>query len=1360
DNDVTGTFVPGTGEVVFSGGQGTQRLYTNSEGANPFYRITISKDAGTTLSFSDNDTVRVASDLRVLGGILDPNGRVASIGGNLTVIGGDITDSGTLYFNKAGGTANIRTGGATPRNLHFEGTGTYVVQDALTIGGSFTLGAGVTFKGNGRQITLGNGLDDAILIEGDFRMEPAGQLRIGGAGVTVQPGGTFRAVGTAAEPVVITARSSNRYNFAVYGTLHARHYQFASLAATGLFITSDGTIDPTNNLSDGTFSNGRAAGTLLRIANDQDLTGTRRIERVNFADNPGSGSHNVTKVNDAGQLEFYESAGVFSGATYESDPHDRVQWTGTSSLVWNGSVNTNWHDAGNWSPAQVPTAADKVIIASAPSQQPVITSVAYAGSIEVETGAFLSVRSADEAVDLVVEGDLIFAGGLTLSANDSIVVGGNFTRQGGTFAADGGVVTMASTSRAGNIECSLPFADLVIAAGGTVIAASELNVEGDLVIENGSTFDASAAGFSQYVGGDFLNQGTYVGRLSTLTLNRSAGTGSLVSGGATFNRLVIAGGAGATYRPADPVQANRFVLDGGTFEFDGQTVDVTRVEVNGGTLNIGAGATLRLADGGEVSVNNGGTFEMVGVDENQLASVRSQGSGRYAFVMRNGGTLRARYYEVRNLNSQGLKFLAGASLHAADNLRDGTFSFGAAGGCYLDFRNNFADFVVDNVRFDPGATNNVRRTEGSGVVTFHDATGVRQGAIYELDDQVATAGRVRWTYSVPLNVWNSVSNNNWHEIANWSLGRVPQSGDDVIIDGLVNITDADAVAGNIRIYGSGTLNVQSNRDLAVDVAFENNGTLRVADGSNSTISVRDAWTNEGTVNFGTTGTLWLNGTAGTHKFISGGSLLRNLVIDGTMVYELADDLRVLGNLDVTLGTLAMTNSSQVLRVGGNWRVSSDGSFINADGEVILDGTGTQTIVHEGGGGLHELTLTNTGTRTLLSDLTVSGNLHIANGTLQGQSHQLRVGGNWRNEGTFQPGTGTVVLAGNSSQAINPDGTETFHNLSIDNASGTVPQILLLSPVNVTGTLGLQRGVVDNSAGSLLTLTNGATSSLPLPTSYISGPVAKVGATDFIFPVGNNATVAPIGISGLTESATFVAEYFDAPFRKNDPLKGDLFEVSGVEHWDLSRVGGGAAAYVTVYWEDSARSRINELTSVVVAHYDGSAWESFGGQDITMGVSGSVRSAERLTSFSPIKAGSNSAPLPVELTQFAAAWHNGGRDVRLTWRTATEIENDRFEIYRSFDASEWSQINSITGAGTTTEPQAYAWTDRRVVGGPVYYRLRQVDFDGSSEWSQVVSVGAQPQFGVSTLSVTPNPFGKVFDVHLTSAREGTARLTLV
>ena len=113
-------------------------------------------------------------------------------------------------------------------------------------------------------------------------------------------------------------------------------------------------------------------------------------------------------------------------------------------------------------------------------------------------------------------------------------------------------------------------------------------------------------------------------------------------------------------------------------------------------------------------------------------------------------------------------------------------------------------------------------------------------------------------------------------------------------------------------------------------------------------------------------------------------------------------------------------------------------------------------------------------------------------------------------------------------------------------------------------------------------------------------------------------------------------------------------------------------------------------------------------------------------------------VPVELTSFSGNFSSGV--VSLSWSTGTELNNYGFEIERSTDQANWQTIGFKEGRGTTSEPQQYFYQDNlfEMSSTNLYYRLKQLDFLGNYEHSDVIEVYAAP----ATYSLSqnfPNPF---------------------
>ena len=122
---------------------------------------------------------------------------------------------------------------------------------------------------------------------------------------------------------------------------------------------------------------------------------------------------------------------------------------------------------------------------------------------------------------------------------------------------------------------------------------------------------------------------------------------------------------------------------------------------------------------------------------------------------------------------------------------------------------------------------------------------------------------------------------------------------------------------------------------------------------------------------------------------------------------------------------------------------------------------------------------------------------------------------------------------------------------------------------------------------------------------------------------------------------------------------------------------------------------------------------------------------------------NTSPLPVELLSFSA--YNQDDHVHLHWETATELNNFGFEVQRREEGAEWKTVGFVPGHGTRFYPQIYDWDDMLAdleipisQQRSITYRLKQVDRDGSFEYSPMVEVAFRPVTGSMVMDVYPNP----------------------
>ncbi|SFC82058.1 GEVED domain-containing protein [Spirosoma endophyticum] len=128
-----------------------------------------------------------------------------------------------------------------------------------------------------------------------------------------------------------------------------------------------------------------------------------------------------------------------------------------------------------------------------------------------------------------------------------------------------------------------------------------------------------------------------------------------------------------------------------------------------------------------------------------------------------------------------------------------------------------------------------------------------------------------------------------------------------------------------------------------------------------------------------------------------------------------------------------------------------------------------------------------------------------------------------------------------------------------------------------------------------------------------------------------------------------------------------------------------------------------------------------------------------------------SPMPVNLVSFQGQWvENKGN--QLSWVTSWEQNNDHFDIQRSSDAKSFESIGRMAGKGTTSATQSYAYIDDQSSPNEVvYYRLKQVDLDGTVTYSRIISIRQGLEAGLS-LVIYPNPASEQVNLRLPTSHK--------
>ena len=385
------------------------------------------------------------------------------------------------------------------------------------------------------------------------------------------------------------------------------------------------------------------------------------------------------------------------------------------------------------------------------------------------------------------------------------------------------------------------------------------------------------------------------------------------------------------------------------------------------------------------------------------------------------------------------------------------------------------------------------------------------------------------------------------------------------------------------------------------------------------------------------------------------------------------------------------------------------------------------------------TLTNDGAALTVGSgavLYVAGTVqNNAGGTLS-NAGTVQLTGDLTNAGTLAS-SGTLLFGGSTNQTFAP-GTATVATLVLNNTGATGQRTLSLPADLTVGTaLTLQNGLLRTAPSATLTLPDGATVSGEGPSQYVQGNLRVVRAAGSgVLDFGNGASLDRTGLGQVTITRT-------AGLLTNNVSRAvglGSSTTQGIDRiWTVETTSAPSAAVpVTLTWltdDDNGLSNFSQ-TQAWRAPLGSASWAVVSPAQAAT-VSGSTRSLSfSTTSLGRLTLGATSQPLPVMLVAFTAQAQ--GADALLRWTTASELRNARFEVEASANGLAFQRIGTVVGAGTSLQAHSYQLVDldlARYGTDLVYYRLRQVDQEGTASYSPVRTVAVARPAG---LALFPNP----------------------
>ncbi len=131
--------------------------------------------------------------------------------------------------------------------------------------------------------------------------------------------------------------------------------------------------------------------------------------------------------------------------------------------------------------------------------------------------------------------------------------------------------------------------------------------------------------------------------------------------------------------------------------------------------------------------------------------------------------------------------------------------------------------------------------------------------------------------------------------------------------------------------------------------------------------------------------------------------------------------------------------------------------------------------------------------------------------------------------------------------------------------------------------------------------------------------------------------------------------------------------------------------------------------------------------------------------------------PVELISFSITVTEN--KVMLKWSTTSELNNQGFEVQRGVNSNEFTTIGFVNGNGTTTERHIYSYVVQNLNRGKYYYRLKQIDFDGSFEYSNEIEVEVNGPLSFALEQNYPNPFNPSTTIKYSVPQSGFVKLSV-
>lgn len=491
------------------------------------------------------------------------------------------------------------------------------------------------------------------------------------------------------------------------------------------------------------------------------------------------------------------------------------------------------------------------------------------------------------------------------------------------------------------------------------------------------------------------------------------------------------------------------------------------------------------------------------------------------------------------------------------------------------------------------------------------------------------------------------------------------------------------------------------------------------------------------------------------------------------------------NMPVITGTQNVNNvtinAGATLTLAAGATLNVCGDFVNL-GNLVADptstivfnnGSATQNLSGNlvGGNALGNLTITKTGGMVNQNaNVEVAGTFTTSNGSsiFNTNGRYVIVGGNFINSNsstTFANvgTTGTLEFNGTGLQQFGTGGILPLNNVIMNNTGAGVNLASDHMEIGTSGSLTLLQGVIITNALRVQVLSTNPGSVGPgNATSYVQGNLRRflnpTGSYDF--PVGHATQGyqrANIDFTGAT-TIPYLDARFDPYVIVPGPLGGSecgfTYDTPALNHGNWTITAGANPNSGTYNCTLYNTNYTNAAAFWTVKRSNGT-WALVNGT-CDLSSTAAVTRRNGMSGFSLFGVAQSSTIFPIELTLFDGT-HMGSYNL-IEWETASEHNNAFFVLERSPDGTHFAPVVQLPGAGNTTETQSYSHEDHNLTQPVYFYRLKQVDADGSFEYSNTILLRGSGD-GIGFSALYPNPAQSAINLDLVAAIETDLELQI-